>query len=457
MNRTARFWNIWRAGRQEPEVLARLQQRRANALVSYARDLSPFYYEHYRRLPQSGYAWQDLPPVTKPLLMDHFDQWATDSAITRAAVDEFVSDPSRVGQKFLDRYLVYVTSGTTGTPGLFLHDRASLGVNELLYLLRGSAAWQGIWRLGATLRPDFCEVLIAATGGHFASFANMEHLRRRYPWLGRRLHTLSVLLPIAELVQQLNTLQPTVLATYPTALTLLAREQQEGWLAIHPLFIITMGEWLAPTAQKEATAAFHCPLREIYGCSEFGYIAFSCHENRLHLNADWVLLEPVDADYKPVPRGEVAHTTLITNLANHTQPLIRYELGDRTAIDAAPCPCGSALPAIRVDGRRDELLTFTLDTGTTVRISPVPLAIVVETTPGVFRYQLIQTGPTTLHVRLEAMPGINAGDVWQAVAGNLERYLAAQGAPAIAIIPAGEPPQRDPRTGKFRHVWQQLG
>jgi len=37
----------------------------------------------------------------------------------------------------------------------------------------------------------------------------------------------------------------------------------------------------------------------------------------------------VDAENRPTPLGQTSAKVLITNLHNHTQPLIRYELTDR--------------------------------------------------------------------------------------------------------------------------------
>ena len=46
------------------------------------------------------------------------------------------------------------------------------------------------------------------------------------------------------------------------------------------------------------------------------------------MNADWVLLEPVESDYCPTLLGEASHTVLLGNLANRVRPIIRYDLGD---------------------------------------------------------------------------------------------------------------------------------
>ena len=60
------------------------------------------------------------------------------------------------------------------------------------------------------------------------------------------------------------------------------------------------------------------------------------------------ILQPVDAQHRPVPVGETGFTTLLTNLANRVQPLIRYDLGDRVRFAPEACECGSALPVMAV-------------------------------------------------------------------------------------------------------------
>ena len=72
-------------------------------------------------------------------------------------------------------------------------------------------------------------------------------------------------------------------------------------------------------------------------------IAFDCRYGNLHLNADWVILEPVDAALRPVPPGTPSHSTLLTNLANRVQPILRYDIGD--SVTMLPDPMSMRKPA----------------------------------------------------------------------------------------------------------------
>ena len=151
---------------------------------------------------------------------------------------------------------------------------------------------------------------------------------------------------------------PTVLTSYPTELVLLAREQRAGRLDLDLTGIWSGGESLTGRDRAEIGAAFGCPVVDDYGASEFLNIAYDCGCGSLHLNRDWVILEPVDRDYRPVAPGEPSWTVLLTNLANHVQPIIRYDLGDSVTFAKRPCRCGSPLPALRVGGRRDDTVAL---------------------------------------------------------------------------------------------------
>jgi len=144
---------------------------------------------------------------------------------------------------------------------------------------------------------------------------------------------------------------------------------------------------------------------------------------------------------------------LLTNLANRVQPFIRYDLGDSITVKLEGCECGSRLPAIRVEGRQDDVLYLETPGREKTPILPLALATVVEETPGVHRFQVIQTGPASVRIRLEVVPGTDEAQVWEALASGVQQYLAAQGAPMVRIERAPEPPQRDPVGGKFRQVW----
>jgi hypothetical protein len=79
------------------------------------------------------------------------------------------------------------------------------------------------------------------------------------------------------------------------------------------------------------------------------------------------------------------------------------------------------------------------------------LATVVEEVPGVTRYQIIQTAPAELSLRIEAPTGnLQIGEI---VTHRLREYLGTLGLPFIQITKSPEPPSRDPVSGKYRQFW----
>ncbi|MGE5221344.1 MAG: phenylacetate--CoA ligase family protein [Omnitrophica WOR_2 bacterium] len=374
---------------------------------------SPFYHQLYQEVKAPLTDLSSLPVTTKSELMEHFDGWVTDPAVTRTGVENFLLDKSRIGCPFLGSYSVWKTSGTTGFPGIFMHDRQAQAVYRNLVLTRAYPSWVTARQLMTIVLRGFRYVFLITTGDHFAGVSNWEQIRQSAGRFKSLLRTFSVLAPLPETVQKLNAFQPAVLASYPSALALLAREQVEGRLRIHPVVLVTASEWLEPAIQDQIEEAFNpARLFDIYGASEFPYIAFQCRRRWLHLNADWLVLEPVDVHYQPVAPGQPSHTVLLTNLANCVQPIIRYDLGDRVMLKPDPCPCGSLLPAIRVEGRKDDVLSFQTPGGKQVQLLPMAVETVIETTAGVGRYQLIQTGPSEVKIRLEVAPGKEAPLVW---------------------------------------------
>ena len=134
----------------------------------------------------------------------------------------FTDDPSQIGELFLGRYTVTTTSGTTGPRGLFLLDHTSLTVAGVV-MLRALANWLTRSDLARILRGGGRIAMVTATGGHFASAVAAARLRSN-PVRRRLISLLSVHSPLPELVDQLNRLQPVILAPYATIAALLASE-----------------------------------------------------------------------------------------------------------------------------------------------------------------------------------------------------------------------------------------
>jgi len=445
--------DIVRAGRDTPSGLVSRQRDRLHGLVAFARDRSDFYRNLYADLPSVVRDPGILPPVSKRDLMENFDGWATDDAVRRETAEAFVADPSRIGHHYLGRYLAFSTSGTTGRPAVFLHDRAAVTVYLALMLARRLPTLIASGALRPFLRNRGRTATIITTGGHFTSSVIEARVRSRFPRLSGRNRTFSLLDPLPDVVRALNGFQPAVIGSYPTALAVLAGEQEAGRLRIRPALALSGAERLSSAAAERIKAAFLCPLHDTYAASEFMGIAFDCRYGHLHLNADWVILEPVDAALRPVPPGTPSHSTLLTNLANRVQPVIRYDLGDSITMLPTRCRCGSPLPLIRPEGRRDEILYLESPGEGVKPVLPLVLATVVEETAGILRYQVIRTGPGRLRVRVDEAPGSDRTRVCDDLVRRIREYLSSMDLGSVVVELAGERPVRDPSVGKLRQFY----
>ena len=115
-----------------------LQQKRLRELVDYVKENSPYFAELYKNVDENT-PLSEIPVTNKQEMMSNFDKWLTDSSITKAKVENFMSDVSNVGTKLDGKYLVYTTSGSTGNPCIMLYDETTINVSSAIGALRSFA------------------------------------------------------------------------------------------------------------------------------------------------------------------------------------------------------------------------------------------------------------------------------------------------------------------------------
>lgn len=292
--------DAYRARKGGPDALRQRQQRRLAEMVRHARAHSRYYRELYARLPDGVDDAAVLPVTNKKTLMSRFDEWVTDRAVTLKEVRTFIADSSRIGEHFPGGYTALTTSGTSGTPGVFLWDDSTMTVVNVL-MLRALRDWIRLRDVLKIVTHGGRMTLICATGGHYAepvAGARLQHRRG-----DDKVQVLAAHAPLAEMVGTLNAFQPDVLAPYASIAALLAGEQMAGRLRISPTLIVLSAEGLPEDGYERIRQAFKVPVHHSYAATECPFISYSCEQDWLHVNGDWVILEPVDAVYRPVPAG----------------------------------------------------------------------------------------------------------------------------------------------------------
>jgi phenylacetate-coenzyme A ligase PaaK-like adenylate-forming protein len=443
----ADLWWSRQGGRPSAEISG----PRLQALLHFARSASPHYRRLYADLPRERPKLEQIPPMNKRELMANFEDCCTDPRIRWEDVERFLANRDQIGATFLGRYQVWKSSGTSGTPGIFLQDRRAMAVYDALLASQFDSGAMGTLEATRLAAGAGRSALVIATGDHFASITSWEHLRRAFPGVATR--SFSVLDPLAKGVRELNAFKPAFLASYPSVLQLLAAERAAGRLKIAPALIWSGGEFLGDDAKQAIEDAFQCRVMNEYGASECLSIAYECRGGWMHVNSEWVILEGVDADGKPAAPGDLSHTVLLTNLANWVQPIIRYDIGDRMVTLGGPCACGNPRPAIRVEGRKDAILTLTTRDGLAVQLPPLAITTVVENAAGEHRFQIAQAAPDHLVVRFDADGGVRQRAArWRQAHGALRDYLCAQSLSNVRITLGRDPPQLDARSGKLHPV-----
>jgi phenylacetate-CoA ligase len=352
------------------ERLERFRQERLEALIRHARERSRFWHE---RIPAGPVRLDDIEPTSKSDLMESFDELVTDP---RLRLDDLLEHLDRIegDELYLGDYRAMTSSGSSGRKAVFVYDRAAWRGLLTMFLRRSD--WTGA-------KPRLPRLRLVMIGG-----ASATHMSRRGAQsldVGiHRIVGLSVTQPLPELVARLNDLQPHHLNGYPSILGPLADEQLAGRLRLRLEALFTSSEPLTPTIRARLEEAFGVRPYNFYATTE-GLYGHDCPEGSMHLFDDMCIVENVDEDNRPVPVGEVGARLLVTNLFNHVQPLIRFEVSDLVAFDPEPCPCGRPLARVRsLEGRAEELLEIG---GVTVH--PMQFALVTAD-PDVREFQVVQ-------------------------------------------------------------------
>ncbi len=121
---------------------------------------------------------------------------------------------------------------------------------------------------------------------------------------------------------------------------------------------IAGGEPWSESMRKKLQDRTGIRVHNCYGASEFyGPMFLECEKQcGLHIWADLCYMEILDENGNPCKDGERGEI-VVTMLKKEAFPLIRYKIGDISALDWSPCPCGRTHPRLmRISGRSDDML-----------------------------------------------------------------------------------------------------
>ncbi len=312
------------------------------------------------------------PTMDKALMMAHFDEMNT-AGLKREALlaCALQSEQSRDFTPNVGRFSVGLSSGTSGRRGLFVV----------------SPQEQQIWA-AAVLAKALPDGLLA--GERVALFLradnNLYHSVNNR-WLSLTFYDL--LAPFQPQLAQIQAQSPTLIVAPAQVLRALALAVLSGTLRLRVKKVISVAEVLEEQDRQLLRQAFG-EVGEIYQATE-GFLAATCACGTLHLNEEFIYVEPQWLDEK-------RFIPLITDFTRRTQPIVRYRLDDVLVASDIPCPCGSATRAIaRIEGRQDDqlLLPGVAAQAQTV-FADACSRVLAMTLPLTADYRLVQTGAETL-------------------------------------------------------------
>ena len=376
---------------------------------------SEFYRRHHAGLREAPF--DQLPPVTKADLMSHFDEAVTTPDLKLADVEQHLralaAENGDPGVPWRGRWWAAATAGTAGPRGTFIWNRSEWATVLASYARAND--WAGIQAgLG---RPLKVALVTSRVPTHQSAVVGASLRSGLVPTL-----RLDVTAPMGETVAALNRFQPRALVGYASALRPLALEQLAGRLKISPQAVMSASEVLTPPAARELAKAWGSAPVDVYAATETAGIASPCVYRNRHLYEDLLIVEPVDQDGNPVPRGTTGARLLVTVLFSRTLPLIRYEMSDTVRLGGRGCPCGRSFTLLEdIEGRIEDVLDMQGSAGP-VRVHPIVFHHVLDQAAA-GGWQVVQE-PARLRVLLA---GLAAGNSPQAVQAAVAGALRAAG------------------------------
>jgi len=427
-----------RSGWSRAQVLDE-QARRFRSLLESAWARSPFYRAFYqdhgiRRIDLAELSIRDLPMTDKTSLMEHFDQVSEDPLLQRARIEPWLTTKREI--LYAGRYVIVHTSGSSGSMGIFVFDKAAWSRIRGLVMERAASGLAG--HPFRRSRVALC----AATHGRFGAVTGVRTL----PGQLFRIQLCSVLDPISKTLDTLNRFRPDLLLGYASTLHALADAALEGKLDIRPRAISSAGEILSDEAAASMEKAFGTRPVNTYATSESPCLALQMPGRRgLSLMEDEHVLEMLDAQDEPIAPGQVGQM-VVTSLYNHAFPLIRYRMGDYVTR-------GQRLPdeafdnILRIEGRVNDALPLTLDDGSIDDIHPIVLSEFFV--PGADKFQFVSESPGRIRIRYTAS-AVCDDAVLDSFRKILEMKQARKCTQIMAERVSGLPV--DSKTGKYRLV-----
>ena len=377
-----------------PEDLRRHQLLQIQRLLAHARAHVPFYRNRLAAADPAAESGGTLTP----------EIWSAIPLLTRAEIQA-------AGERLFSHRIPQAhgearpisSSGSTGRPVTVMVTNVQqlfwqvFTVRDHVWQRRDLSGTQAVIRSFADGKAEYPDGDRSANWGR-----GIAGLYRTGPSVN-----LAITATVEQQAEWLERVRPTYLLTLPSVAAELAAHFRSSGRRLPSLRQVrTMAEPADHTLRDLCREAWGVGVADMYSAQETGYIALQCPEHEhLHVQAEGALVEVLDDDLRPCGPGQVGRV-VVTPLHNFATPLIRYEVGDFAEVGDA-CPCGRGLPVLRrILGRVRNMCTLP-DGG---RVWPRLTEVRYTEIAPIRQFQVVQTEPAVLEVRLVATRGLTADE-----------------------------------------------
>lgn len=346
---------------QSREQIEALQRQRLRAFLADAGSNTPYYREIFARVgfDSDTSRLDELPFLTKAIVRDRFGELESDSA---------------------GHVSLYNTGGSTGEPLQFLIGRARRSHDV-------AAKWRATRWWGVDIGDP--EIVIWGSPVELGAQDRVRALRDRV--MRSRLIPAFEMSPekVDGFIAAILSFRPKMLFGYPSALAHIARRGQARGVDLRAAKVsvaFVTAEQLLDEHRSIIEEAFACRVANGYGGRDLGFAAHQCPDGGMHVMAEDIVIEIVDAGGRVLPAGESGEI-VVTHLATRDFPFIRYRTGDIGVLSDDVCACGRGLPLLEsVHGRTTDLVVA--EDGTVMHA--LALIYAVRDVPGVENFKIIQ-------------------------------------------------------------------
>ncbi|MFN2316288.1 MAG: phenylacetate--CoA ligase family protein [Gemmatimonadales bacterium] len=404
----ARFHDIRPAAACTPAEARDRQLAALRELLTHAATHVPWY---RRQFADAGVAPADLqtpsdlarfPVLTKDDIRAHAQEM-TDERLERGSL------------------LAHHSGGSTGVPLTFYRDRDYLDASD-------AGTWRNLAQAG--WQPG---EMIAHFWGWNERLNKMPRLEFELrQWL-RRSYQFDPFqageAAFPDWLKAWNRIRPVVALGYASTLGRFAEWVNRTGATAHPVRgSFATAETLLPPQRAAIEAAFGGRVYDLYGSSEIQNIAAECRKGRMHINADYVVVETEGAGEGPKP-------LLLTSLQSRAMPFIRYRNEDQGRLLGDTCDCGNGFPLMSLEIARLSD-NFTLPGGRVVHGEY--FSHLMYGTSGIETFQFHQTALDKMVIRVVGAPEVAEGAEVRRIREQVEALAPGQLAVEVVQVPAIE-------------------